>query len=320
MNVARGPLLIASRRSPLARTQAGLVGAALRAAHPGLTVDFCWIESEGDQRSSVRKDAKGIFTRTVEEAVLDGRAHLAVHSMKDMPVAPQPRAGGLVVVAVPRRGPVEDCLVAADGTGSIDALSRGAVVGTSSPRRAAQLRRLRPDLVIKPIAGNVGTRLDRVIKEHRYDATILAAAGLARLGLKPYFRTLLPLEAMLPAAAQGALAIQCRADDTHSIRCCLALVHTSTAAAVGAERAVMRRLGGDCRSRMAALAEVDATTARLRARVLSPDGAACANVDCTGSAARLDRLVDQIVAALERQGAGKLIREGAGSVSDTMER
>jgi len=306
----RDGLVIASRRSPLARRQAVMVAEALRRTHGGLTVGFFWITSDGDRDRSAgqrREDAKGIFTRAVDRAIIDGNADLAVHSMKDMPLSLRNRPRGLVVAAVPMRGPVADCLVSTDGPVEIDALKNGAVVGTSSPRRAAQLLRRRPDLVIRPVAGNVQRRLDQVHLERRFDATVLASAGLARLGLQAFRTVELSVEEMLPAAAQGALALQCSATDVRTIRLCLPLVHASSAVTAHAEQAVMAALGGDCHSAMAALAEVGPGGARLRARVLSPDGTRCLESDVMRPASAPMELVGNVVASLKDQGATALV-------------
>ena len=205
-------------------------------------------------------EADGQFTRELERALLDGRVDLAVHSYKDLPIAP---VEGLVIGAVLERGDARDCLISADG-GTLDDLPFGARVGTSSPRRAAQLAAARSDLIATPIRGNVETRLTR-LNAGELDALILAAAGLDRLGIDVPDHARLPFDLMLPAPAQGALALQARLNDS-DLRATLARVdHASTRAAVEAERRLLRRIGGGCLAPLGALAEVDGSTLRLRA-------------------------------------------------------
>ncbi len=202
---SRKPIVIASRRSRLARVQAEMVGRALARLHPRVAVEYRWIESEGDRTtgSLVAHGGKGLFTRALEQALLNREADLAVHSLKDLPAQDTP---GLKIAAIPKRADVRDCLVARDGVTTIEQLPEQAVVGTSSPRRAAQLRRLRPDARVVPIRGNVETRLAKVLDsadDMPYDATLLAVAGLVRLGVtdQPYHP--LAVEQILPAASQG---------------------------------------------------------------------------------------------------------------------
>ena len=207
-----------------------------------------WVETDGQ------------FTRELERALLDGRVDLAVHSYKDLPIAP---VEGLVIGAVLERGDARDCLVIADG-GTIDDLPFGARVGTSSPRRAAQLAAARSDLIATPIRGNVETRLTR-LNAGELDALILAAAGLDRLGIDVPDHARLSFDLMLPAPAQGALALQARLDDG-DLRATLASVdHAPTRAAVEAERRLLRHIGGGCLAPLGALGEVTGGTLRLRA-------------------------------------------------------
>ena len=219
-------------------------GDAISAAQPRAG----WVETDGQ------------FTRELEEALLNGRVDLAVHSYKDLPTVP---VEGLVIGAVLERGDARDCLVTADG-GTLDDLPFGARVGTSSPRRAAQLAAARSDLIATPMRGNVETRLRR-LKAGELDALILAAAGLDRLGIDVPDHARLPFDLMLPAPAQGALALQARLDDG-DLRAALARVdHAPTRAAVDAERCLLRLIGGGCLAPLGALGEVAGSTLRLRA-------------------------------------------------------
>ncbi len=298
-----------------------MVGAGLSRLHPRVEVRYVWVESEGDRVTSGPLSSvggKGLFTKAVEQAVLSGEADLAVHSMKDIPADDE--TPGLQIAAVPRRADVRDVLVSRHGSASLSALPRGASVGTSSPRRAAQVLRARPDLTIEVIRGNVGTRISRATTGVGPDATLLAAAGLSRLGLHEHLSGVLPVDAVLPAAAQGALGIQCRRDDHISLTRCLPLNDPTTSTAVHAEREVVAGLGADCHSPIAVLAEqvdpsqsraernADSHWFRLRARVLSSDGTALLSFDERCKTRELRRLVASAVAELTGQGAVDLLR------------
>ncbi len=304
--------MIASRRSRLARAQAELIGQTLSRLNPTLELRYEWIESEGDrQPTAPLSDAggKGLFIRAVEAALLDGRADVAVHSLKDLPAELTP---GLAIAATPRREDVRDCLIARSGARSIADLPPGAVVGTSGPRRAAQIKRLRPDLVIQPIRGNVETRMAKVLEEpsaSRYDATLLALAGLRRAALDQRAAAPLAVEEVLPAAGQAALAIQCRADDHVTMTRCLPLNDSVTAAAVHAERAIVAGLAGDCHSPIAAYAEpIGLDQFRLRVRVLSPTGDACLDADVTTTLKLLAKQARILVKDLQARGADTVLR------------
>lgn len=331
MRRSRRPILIASRRSRLARAQAELVGRALRRLHGGLELRYVWVESEGDRRpdamlADLAGGGKGLFVRAVEEALLAGRADIAVHSLKDMPAEVTP---GLAIAATPVREDVRDALVGGVDVRGLADLAAGAVVGTSGPRRAAQVRRLRPDLVVKPIRGNIDTRLGKVSETGtaaspnavHYDATLLAMAGLRRAGLGLERALPLAVEEFLPAAGQGALAVQCRADDHVSLTRCLPLNDPITAAAVHAERAIVAGLAGDCHSPIAAYAVATGPDHfRLRARVLSPDGRACLDADCDATARTLAKVARAMVKDLQSRGADTVMRSSAitGSVPTTV--
>ncbi|HID34912.1 MAG TPA: hydroxymethylbilane synthase [Anaerolineae bacterium] len=273
-------LTFATRPSALARWQTNHVADLLRRAHPGLEVRVEVIVTQGDRILDKPLPAiggKGLFTAELEAALRAGRVDAAVHSLKDLPVEDAP---GLVIGLTPPRADVRDALICPGGW-TLDELPSGAVVGTSSPRRQAQLLAYRPDLVVKPIRGNVDTRI-RKAREGLYDAVVLAAAGVMRLGLEEVVTQYLPLEVMLPAPGQGVLGVQCRADDDRT-RSLLAAVEDPTArAAAQAERAFLAGLGGGCSIPVAAYAESVANGLRLRGLVASPDGARLLRVEAVG--------------------------------------
>jgi len=285
--------------------------------HPELELRYEWIESEGDKaptRPLGRFGLKGVFTSAVEQAVLQGKADLAVHSMKDLPTDGRP---GLTVAAVPKRGDVRDCLITKMVPDHIHEFPDGAVFGTSSPRRAAMVQHIKPSLQIKPIRGNVETRLFKIInplpdvpEADRYDATLLAVAGLHRSGLKEYAALPISPDVMLPAAAQGALGIQCRADDHVSISRCLPLNHPLTATLVTAERQVTTGLEGDCHSPIGVLAETTDAGVRGRVKVYSSDGRHVIADETVSPEKKLGKAVEQLVGRLKDQGSDTLLRGG----------
>lgn len=316
MRKSRRPIAIASRTSPLARAQAQLIGAMLARANPGLAIEYRWIESEGDQRTESPLSAvggKGLFVRAIELAILHREADLAVHSLKDLPSRPEETGVGhqLTLAAIPRRADPHDCLVSAAGFSSLKDLPPGGRLGTASPRRAAQVLRLRPDLHLELLRGNVQTRLRKVLDEKHFDATLLAAAGLARLNLPQHAVHPLPFDEILPPGGQGALALQCRPDDHVTLLRCVPLNDALTATAVHVERQVLAALHGDCHSSIAALAEPDPEhrRLRLRVRVLSPDGSQCIDTDDTGPLDKPGKLVKTALAAL----AERKVRDLLGS-------
>src|SRR5690349_19684528 len=256
-------LVIASRGSQLALWQARWVEAQLKSLGHDCRIEI--IKTTGDKINDVplaKVGTKGLFTKEIEEALLDGSAGLAVHSLKDLPTElPE----GLVLAAVPEREDPRDAIIGK----RLDELPQGAKVGTSSLRRAAQLRRLRPDLVIESVRGNVDTRL-RKLDEGRYDSILLAAAGLKRLGWGGRIAEILDPHVMCSAVGQGALAIETRAEGAGR-EACAALDHPSTRAAVTAERGVLATLGGGCQVPIGAHATVDGGRLRLFAIVVAPD-------------------------------------------------
>jgi len=264
-------LTLATRGSRLARAQARLVVDLLQHVWPGLEVNMSTIATEGDLNRNVPLAdlvaPDGVFTRGVEAELLAGRADLAVHSLKDVPTAVDAR---LVLAAFPPRGKVFDLLVSPAGLG-FENLPAGAIVGTSSPRRQAQALAARPDLRVVSIRGNVDTRLAK-LRAGEFDALILAAVGLERLALHELASEPLPLDRFLPAVGQGALVAQCRADDRETRTLLAAIEDPFTRAAVEAERAFLRAVGGGCRVPVAGLGRLIDGQLELRGFISAPDG------------------------------------------------
>ncbi len=243
-------LRIGTRASRLALAQVELVAGLLRAADPSIRVEVVAITTAGDRdQSTPLQEGTGWFTSAIQEALLRESVDLAVHSYKDLPTA---RPAGLVIGAVPAREDVRDAVVTRDGRG-LDRLEAGAVIGTSSPRREAQLRALRPDLQFRLIRGNVETRIGRV-DSGQYDATVLALAGLRRLGIEPRAAQVLSPAEMLPAPAQGALAVECREQDGETVEALAAIDVARLRVETDAERAFMAALEAGCSFPAAALA------------------------------------------------------------------
>lgn len=261
------PIRIGTRGSPLALAQAQMVADALRAAHGWGedAIELVPITTTGDviQNQPLSElGGKGLWTKELDRFLAEGETDLSVHSMKDVETI---RAGELTVAAMLPRADPRDRLIGAE---RIADLAEGAIVGTSSPRRVAQLRSRRPDLRIVPIRGNVQTRLAK-IERGEADATLLAAAGLDRVGLSHIGRT---IEDMIPAPSQGAIGIETRTADEEARALAAAIDHAPTHRCVAAERAFLKAIGGDCRSAVAALATLEGGTIRLRAEMLAPDG------------------------------------------------
>jgi hydroxymethylbilane synthase len=264
-------LVLATRGSKLALAQANTVAALLRSAHPGLQVELRIIQTKGDlvlDRALSRIGDKGLFVKEIEQALLDGSADLAVHSCKDLPSVLPKR---LMLAAFPRRADPRDVLISRHNL-RLQELPAGARIGTSSLRRACQIRHLRPDIQVIDLRGNVDTRL-RKAQTAEYDGIVLAAAGLERLDLAAVVTEVFPPDVLLPAVAQGALAIECRADDDE-LRVLLAVLNDdATEQAVLAERAFLARLEGGCQVPIAAHATIAGAALRLHGLIGTTDGA-----------------------------------------------
>ncbi|TCT06047.1 hydroxymethylbilane synthase [Aquabacter spiritensis] len=291
---ATGPqtarLAIGTRGSPLALWQANAVRDALAAAldRPLESIEIRVIRTSGDRiqdRALSEAGGKGLFTKEIEEALLAGTIDLAVHSAKDVStILPD----GLHLAGFLPRADVRDALILREGAGLSD-LPTGARVGTASLRREAQLRRLRPDLDVSLLRGNVHTRLAKV-REGAFDATLLALAGLTRLGLAAAASAVLDIDAFLPAVGQGAVAIETRKDDPPTEAAIAAIACRATGIALAAERAFLAALDGSCRTPIAGLATVEGDDVRLRGLVLSPDGRSAAESDARAPIADAVRL------------------------------
>ncbi len=301
------PLRIATRKSLLALWQAEHIQALLGANEEKAELIPMVSVGDTDMRPIDGSRQVGVFTKRIQQALLDNEADIAVHSLKDLPTEVDP---ALVLAAVPERETIEDSLVSPAGW-TLDQLPENATVGTGSKRRGAQLLNQRPDLRIENIRGNVQTRLEK-LRAGDYDAIILAEAGILRLGLNDLERQLLPLEVMLPAPGQGALGIEVRSDDERAYDACHRLNHPPAHAAVHAERTLLAALHGGCLAPIAALGQVNGQTLSLKATVLSADGKQ--RLDHAGSIqlgkdflSSASELAVEVAAALEEDGARELI-------------
>jgi hydroxymethylbilane synthase len=299
------PIRIGTRGSRLALWQAHHVAALLRPLAAPRPVELVEIQTEGDRdqhTSLVRIGGQGVFTKEIQNALLDGRVDVAVHSLKDLPTFP---VAGLTLGAVPPRGPVGDAFVSRRHR-RFDELPDGARVATSSLRRRAQLLYRRPYLRLVEIRGNVETRLRKLV-EQGLDALILAEAGLERLGLAGEITEILDRRWMLPAVGQGALGLECRADDTATLALLRPLNDAATHAAVLAERSLLRSLGGGCQVPLGALAVVAGQELTLRGVVLRPDGTARIDGKIAGPPEDAEGLGERLAAVMLARGAGDLL-------------
>ena len=298
---------IATRQSPLALWQAQYVQKQLMACHPGLQVELVPMVTKGDiilDTPLAKVGGKGLFVKELELAMLDGRADIAVHSMKDVPVEfPE----GLGLVTICERDDPRDAFVSNDYASLAD-LPEGSVVGTSSLRRQCQLREQRPDLVIRDLRGNVGTRLAK-LDNGDYDAIILAVAGLNRLNLQDRVRTALTPEECLPAVGQGAVGIECRLDDSETRALLAPLAHRETTLRVLAERAMNTRLEGGCQVPIGSYAEIDGDQIWLRALVGAPDGSQMVRGERRGNTADAERMGVELAEELLANGAREILQE-----------
>ncbi len=302
-------LVIGSRGSKLALTQAGMIKTGLQMLNPAIEVRIEIIKTSGDVKTDPLSliGGKGVFTKELEDALLDGRIDVAVHSLKDLPTIIPER---LVLAAICKREDPRDSLVLRGELGGpdagINALPKEATIGTSSPRRLAQLKHLRSDLVFKDLRGNVDTRL-RKLDEGQYDALVLACAGLRRLGLERRISAPLPTSQMLPAVGQGALGIETRWDDVDTIDVVSKLDHKFTRLACMAERAFLRSLGGGCQLPIAAYAVVREKRIRLEGLVSDPQGIRIVRDRDTGGLDEAEELGSNLGKRLLDQGAEKLL-------------
>jgi len=297
---------IATRKSPLAMWQAEHVAAALRAAHPGLQVELLGMSTQGDKildTPLAKIGGKGLFVKELEQGMLEGRADIAVHSMKDVPVE---LPAGLHLPVIMEREDPRDAFVS-NRYASLDELPEGARVGTSSLRRQCQLLELRPDLELLPLRGNVNTRL-RKLDEGEYDAVILAAAGLVRLGFGDRIRAFIEPEQSLPAIGQGAIGIECRADDEGVNELIAPLHHPPTATCVLAERALNHRLEGGCQVPIAGHALLDGDRLWLRGLVGSLDGKVIIRGEVRGDTTEAETLGRSLAERLLADGADEILR------------
>jgi hydroxymethylbilane synthase len=300
-------LTIATRESALALWQAEHVRARLLALRPGLRVELLGMTTEGDRRlagSLAKIGGKGLFVKELEAALAEGRADLAVHSMKDVPMQ---LPAGFAMAAITAREDPRDAFVSRRFP-ALGALPSGARVGTSSLRRESQVRARYPQLDVQPLRGNVSTRL-RKLDRDEYDAVILAAAGLKRLGLAQRITALLTPDESLPAPGQGALGVECLGRRADLIEALAALNHAATARCVAAERAFSRALSGSCNVPLGAYAETEGANLHLRGFVGAPDGSRLISGELRGPARDPETLGVTLAKGLKAQGAGEILAE-----------
>ncbi|PSU86877.1 hydroxymethylbilane synthase [Photobacterium kishitanii] len=299
------PIRIATRKSPLAMWQAEFVKAELELAHPGLVVELLPMVTKGDiilDTPLAKVGGKGLFVKELEVAMLEGRADIAVHSMKDVPVEfPE----GLGLVTICEREDPRDAFVS-NHYDSIDDLPLGAIVGTSSLRRQCQLRSQRPDLIVNDLRGNVNTRL-RKLDEGQYDAIILATAGLKRLKMNDRIRSEIAPEVSLPAVGQGAVGIECRLNDQRVRDLLAPLNHQPTATRVLCERAMNNRLQGGCQVPIGSYSELQGDNIWLRALVGEPDGSIIVRAEISGPIAAAEQLGETLADELLAKGAKEIL-------------
>jgi len=299
-------LKIATRKSPLALWQAEHIRARLQELHPGLTVELVTFVTQGDKILDpplAKIGGKGLFVKELEAALLDGRADLAVHSMKDVPMH---LPTGLSLPVICEREDPCDAFVSNRFEG-FEQLPKGATVGTSSLRRKTQILKARPDLNILDLRGNVGTRLSK-LDAGEYDAIILASAGLKRLGLSERIKHTLSPELSLPAVGQGALGLECRTDDQAILDLISPLQHEQTSICVRAERAFNSHLEGGCQVPIAAYATLENGQLQLEGRVGSVDGLILLSSQVSGQPEHAEQLGIELAENLLSQGAGELLK------------
>ena len=300
-------IIIATRESPLALWQAEHVQALLRERYPEKDVKLLGMTTKGDQildKTLSKIGGKGLFVKELEVAMQEGSAHLAVHSLKDVPMElPE----GFVLAAVSSREDPRDAFVSPRYE-TLESMPAGAVVGTASLRRELMLRSKFPHLVVKPVRGNVGTRL-RKLDSGEYDALIMASAGLKRLGLEERIREIISDEISLPSPGQGALGLECLANDEKTREAVAFINDEQTRACCLAERAVSRALGGSCQVPLAAYATITDSTMRLRALIGDHTTGELVATEQTGPWTEYERLASEAVEALLKQGARRYIEK-----------
>jgi hydroxymethylbilane synthase len=299
------PIRIATRTSPLAMWQANHVKALLEQAHPGLQVELLGMKTQGDKildTPLAKIGGKGLFVKELETALLSGEADIAVHSMKDVPVE---LPDGLHLSVILEREDPRDAFVSNKYT-RIANLPDGSVVGTSSLRRQCQLMARRPDLTIKTLRGNVGTRLSK-LDQNNYDAIILASAGLHRLGFSSRIADPVAYDVILPAIGQGAIGIECRSDDARVNEILQPLNHAETAFCVEAERALNHELQGGCQVPIAGFATIEHDQLFLRGLVGEPDGSKLIQGEAHGKVEQANELGVQLAQDLLSRGAGDIL-------------
>ncbi|VAX07541.1 Porphobilinogen deaminase [hydrothermal vent metagenome] len=297
---------IATRKSPLAMWQAEHVAAELKRAHPGLAVELVGMSTKGDRildAPLAKIGGKGLFVKELEQGMLEGTADIAVHSMKDVPVElPE----GLHLPFILEREDPRDAFVSNVYT-SLEDLPKGACVGTSSLRRQSQLNEHRQDLIIKPLRGNVNTRLAK-LDAGEFDAVILASAGLIRLGFGERIAAFISSDLSLPAIGQGAIGIECRESDAWINELLIPLHHEDTAICVRAERAMNNRLNGGCQVPIAGYAELGAEELQVRGLVGEPDGSLILRAAAKGVAVEAEKLGIQVADDLLSRGADRILK------------
>jgi len=304
------PIRIGTRRSQLALWQTTYILQQLQQLYPNRLIELVHFTTQGDRiidKPLPEIGGKGLFTLELENALAAGNIDLAVHSLKDLPTQ---MAADFVIGAIPQRANPFDALVSKDGS-LLAALPQGALIGTSSQRRAAQLKAYRPDLQTSPIRGNVETRIQKAHDPHGiYAATLLATAGLARLALQAHITQILDPAIMLPAPGQGAIAVQCRADDTHVLSALAPLDHAETRACVSAERAFLQHLEAGCSLPVSAYATLAEQTLHLTGRVNSLDGQKTITLAGTAPLAESSALGVRLAQEALAQGAAALLQDG----------
>lgn len=306
------PFVIATRGSPLALQQSRWVQAALEKLFPGLQVELLILRTTGDRVRTVPLPAiggKGLFTRELEDALQEGRAHCAVHSLKDLPTD---LPTGLLLACVPQREDPRDAWISRDGT-PLRGLPADARIGTSSLRRAAQILRLQPDCAIAPLRGNLGTRL-RKLQEENLGAIVVAAAGMHRMGFAEQITEYLSPETLCPAVGQGALGIEARDSDTRTLQLLAQLEDPWSRVTATAERALLQHLGGGCQVPIAASATRQGNRLALKALVIRPDGKEAVETSRQGPPDGADLRYPealQMAEYLGREAAQSLLSQGA---------